>query len=149
MIEAEQLREAAELIACLGRLRHAPEPRERARAQAWIDRWQMQLLEPPQRIVFDPYYAAGFIWVGCPARPVPHPGLAGIADAHSIFVACEPIPDLAPNALRNRLGRAAEWADSVCQPLARCVRRISVGSAGAIRYSPCAGVELVLAMPRE
>lgn len=154
-METEHLKEAARLIRLLAdRL-----PAHREAAESWLAENTRLLTRPvAASTVFDPCWAAGYVWAGQggEARPRPHPGLAGIDDAHVIFLAgptaqhthCAESLGCSPNALRNRLDAAARWAEGEALPqLARCIGAISVAVDGALSYTRPADVELQLRMP--
>jgi hypothetical protein len=152
---SDHLTEAARLI----RLLADRVPAHREAAEAWLANNTRHLTQArPAQIVFDPYHAADYVWVGDAGAPraVPHPGLAGIEDAHVILQAGAKVQHThgadafgcRPNALRNRLEAAARWAEGEGLPqLARCIGAIRVGLGGSLKFTQPHDVDLQLRMP--
>lgn len=86
------------------------------------------------------YEVIGFILVGQgnDVRPVVDPGLVGLRFANEVFghgeiaghVVCTADWGMTPNAARNALKRAADWADRYCRQLARAILAIRIDNDG-------------------
>lgn len=111
-------------------------------ALAWLDR---QALRSARPIVFS-LEVPGYVWIGPEGehKAVPSPRLSGLLAAWGIFLYGENAPCVlfaanqgtTPNALRNSLKPAADWAERYCMPLAVAIRAITIHKDGSASVDP-------------
>ncbi len=84
------------------------------------------------------------------ARPYRDPNIDGLRIAHEVMISGINAPAvlrasdwaMTPNAMRNTLARAAEWADSRCPRLAVAIRAIRISKEGRPSFEPNHPIEL-------